>query len=201
MRVIIPFDATTPKSRLSPLLDSDERNAFARAMLTDVIDTVEAAGLSPTVLSTAPLDLDTPVTVDDRRLTPLINDVITQNVPVAVVMGDLAIATPRSIRRLVRADGDVVVAPGRGGGTNALVVRDGSFEVDYHGTSFRDHRENAAAIGADLTTIDSFRLATDVDEPRDLVEVLLHGTGEAAAWLRDAGVHIDVTGDRPTVER
>ncbi|MFB6134280.1 MAG: 2-phospho-L-lactate guanylyltransferase [Halanaeroarchaeum sp.] len=201
MRVVIPFDATTPKSRLSTILDGDERASFAREMLRDVIESVTAADLSPTVVSTEPVDVDVPVTVDDRRLTPLINDVIAEGVPVAVVMADLANVTPAAVRRLVRADGDVVIAPGRGGGTNALVVRDEDFSVDYHGVSFRDHRTNAAAIGADLTVIDSFRLATDVDERSDLVEVLLHGTGDAADWLRAAGVRIEVDGDRPSVER
>jgi len=44
-------------------------------------------------------------------------------------------------------------------------------------TSYLDHV--AAAKGADLTRteVDSYRLATDVDEPADLAEVLLHADG------------------------
>ncbi|MFB6125867.1 MAG: 2-phospho-L-lactate guanylyltransferase [Halolamina sp.] len=112
--------------------------------------------------------------------------------PVAVVVADLALATPASLRALFAADGEVVVAPGLGGGTSALVVRHPAFRVDYHGASCRDHRERAAAVGADLATVDSRQLATDVDEPADLAEVLLHGDGAAAAWLRAAGVSLAV---------
>jgi 2-phospho-L-lactate guanylyltransferase len=45
------------------------------------------------------------------------------------------------------------------------------------------------------------RLSTDVDEPTDLVEVLLHGEGEAAAWLRAAGFELDAGEGRVGVDR
>jgi len=89
----------------------------------------------------------------------------------------------------------VTLVPGRGGGTNALVVRDPSFRVDYHGASFRDHRRIAESIGATVATVDSFRLSTDVDEPADLVEVLLHAPdGAAGSWLADRGFEVTVQG-------
>jgi 2-phospho-L-lactate guanylyltransferase len=81
----------------------------------------------------------------------------------------------------------VVLAPGLGGGTNALVARDPAFEVDYHGASVRDHRRIARKAGLSTATVDSFRLAVDIDEPADLAEVLLHGDGAATAWLRNRG--------------
>jgi len=80
-----------------------------------------------------------------------------------------------------------MVAPGLGGGTNALVVRDPGFRVDYHGVSVRDHRQGARTSDTSLATVDSFRLAMDIDEPNDLVEVLLHADGAAADWLRAHG--------------
>ena len=40
-------------------------------------------------------------------------------------------------------------------------------------------------LDADLAVVDSMRLSTDVDEPADLVEVLLHGEGQAVTWLRE----------------
>jgi 2-phospho-L-lactate guanylyltransferase len=45
------------------------------------------------------------------------------------------------------------------------------------------------------------RLASDVDEPADLVEVLLHGEGEAAAWLREAGFELDAGEGRVGIDR
>ena len=201
MRVVIPFDATNPKSRLSPTLDCEERRDFSEAMLRDVIDIVRETGRSPEILSSAPVDVDATVSVDERPLTPLVNELIEDGTPIAVVMADLAIATPRALDRLFGADGDVVVAPGRAAGTNALVVRDPAFRVDYHGASFRDHLDRARAVGASVREVDSFRLATDVDAPADLLEVLVHGDGRASQWLRAAGFRIHTEGDEPRAVR
>lgn len=196
MRVLVPFDAVDPKTRLSAVLSPDERRAFARASLKDVLAALDAIGHDPEVLTTDSLDIDSPVIVDDRPLTPAINDrLATSDEPVAVVMADLAIVTAAALDRLFSADGDVVIAPGRNGGTNALVARHAGFRVDYHGASIRDHRAAARRVDADVTEIDSFRLAIDIDEPDDLVEVLLHGDGRAAAWLREHGFEL-ATDDR-----
>jgi len=204
MRVLVPFDAERPKTRLADLLDERERSALARAMLDDVLAAVRAAGGEPTVLSTAPLDVDAPVRVDDRALTPAVNDAIADAAPespVAVVMADLGLATGDALGDLFDAEGDVAIAPGRGGGTNALVVRHPEFRVDYHGLSYRDHRRIAEEIGADVAVVDSHRLSTDVDERGDLVELLLHGDGRATAWLRDAGFELAVESGRADVTR
>lgn len=198
MRAIVPFAAARPKTRLADVLDVEERRAFARVMLDDVL-----AGLpdraEPLVVATEPVNIDAPVEVDDRPLTEAVNDRL--DPPTAVVMADLALATPAALGRLFDAHGDVVVAPGRGGGTNALVVRVPEFRVDYHGASVRDHRRIARDVGATVTEVDSFRLATDVDEPVDLLEVLLHGPGDAPDWLRERGFAVGVEGARPTLDR
>jgi len=204
MHVVVPFGATEPKTRLAPVLTDDERREFARVMLADVLDALEAIGVEPTVLSTEPvaLDRDVAVTVDTRSLDPAIDELLATTADtVAVVMSDLALATPAALDRLFDTGGDVVLAPGRGGGTNAFVARHPEFRVDYHGASIRDHRGIAAEIGADVTEIDSYRLGTDVDAPADLPEVLLHGEGRASDWLADAGFELAVEDGRVTIER
>ncbi|WP_136717293.1 2-phospho-L-lactate guanylyltransferase [Halorientalis salina] len=206
MRVVVPFAAERPKTRLDGVLSADERDAFARAMLRDVLAALEAAGHDPELLATAPVEVDVPVTVDERPLTEAVNAVLSETVAaggegVAVVMADLALATPATLDRLFAAEGDVVLAPGRGGGTNALLVRHPDFRVDYHGASIRDHRRIAADAGAAVTDLDSMRLSTDVDEPADLVEVLLHGDGESYDWLVEASFELDVTDGRVGVVR
>lgn len=202
MRVIVPFAAETPKTRLAEVLEGEERAAFASAMLDDVIAAIRGAGREPEVLSTAPIDVDAAVTVDDRRLTPAVNATIeSSDGPLAVVMADLALATAGALRRLFETDGGVVIAPGRGAGTNALVVRAPDFRVDYHGTSFLDHRRGANAVGADVAIVDSYRLATDVDTRADLVEVLVHGDGRAREWLEDAGFELAVERGRVGLRR
>jgi 2-phospho-L-lactate guanylyltransferase len=213
MRVVVPFAVETPKTRLADTLDAAERAAFARAMCRDVLDAVRAAGGRPEVLASAPLDADdgldatVPVTVDERPLTAAVNGVLAEwaasgaDEPLAVVMADLALATPAALERLFAAEGEVVLVPGRGGGTNAFVTRHPDFRVDYHDASVRDHRRAAREVDASLAEVDSFRLSTDVDEPADLVEVLLHGDGAARDWLEDAGFTVATDGGRVGVTR
>lgn len=202
MRVLVPYDAERPKTRLDGVLDADERAAFAAAMLADVLAAVRDAGHDPTVLATARVDADAPVRVDERPLTPAVNAALEDTEgPRAVVMADLALATPRVVRRLCAATGDVVVAPGRGGGTNALVVRHPDFRVNYHGASYLDHLAAARAVGATVREIDSFRLGTDVDDADDLADLLIHGDGAARDWLRDAGFRLDRGDGRVAVRR
>ena len=220
MEVLVPFSTDRPKSRLSGVLDPDERAEFARTMLLDVLDAVAAAGGDPRVLATAPVDVDLacPVDVDERPLTPAVNAALDARLgdasggtdPVAVVMADLALATPAALRELFAAgrEADIALAPGRGGGTNAFVAGDPAFRVDYHGASYLDHRRIAAEEELSVAVVDSNRLATDVDEPADLAELLIHAEaddegvgGEAARWLRDAGFALDASSGRVGVER
>ena len=240
MDVLVPFAVDEPKSRLAPVLTPAERREFARAMLVDVLDAIETAGGSPHLLATAPFDpttdlpesTDLPVTVDNRSLTDAVNAALehrrqpaddsdtvddahkdsarAREAGVAVVMADLALATPDALTRLFtpahhtqsgESAAGVTIAPGRGGGTNALVVRRPSFRVDYHGASYLDHCRAAARLDTTVRTVDSYRLAVDIDEPADMAEVLIHGSGVATTWLRDAGFVLDTTDGRVTAIR
>lgn len=198
MRVVVPFATVEPKTRLSGLLSPGERREFSRAMLGDILEAVRDAGGESKVLATAPLEVEAPTTVDDRPLTEAVNAALDPET--AVVMADLPLATPEALEELFETPGDVALAPGRGGGTNALVSRHPDFRVDYHGGSFLKHRASAAEIGS-VKVVDSHRLATDIDEPGDLVELLIHGEGRAADWLRDAGFSLVRRESRLGVER
>jgi len=199
MDVVVPFAVERPKTRLADLLPVEERREFAHAMLTDVLSAVRGAGREPTVLATGQADVDAPVAVDDQPLTEAVNARLDGGT--AVVMADLPLATPAAVERLFAPDAGVVFAPGLGGGTNALVARHPEFRVDYHGASIRDHRRIAREVGTRAVSVDSFRLATDVDEPSDLAEVLLHGEGRARDWLVAAGFELAIEGGRAEVER
>jgi len=202
MRVLVPFDARDSKTRLSPVLDSEERQAFATAMLRDVLDQFDGSDHDPELLATADIECQVPVTVDDQPLTEAVNSVLEDaEEPIAIVMADLALLTPGGLERLFGPDEDVVIAPGIGGGTNALVIRHPEFRVDYHGVSVRDHREIADSCGASLATVDSFRLAVDIDDPQDFTEVLLHTDGRSASWLRTAGFDLSTADGRVTATR
>jgi 2-phospho-L-lactate guanylyltransferase len=204
MQVIVPFDTQNPKTRLSGVLDSRERKRFARSMLRDVLDAIKVAGHAPVVLTTAALDIDAKTRLDKRPLTPAVNAVLDDtavSAPIAVVMADLALVTPATLRKLFDADDDLVLARGVGGGTNALVSHHPNFRVDYHGASYRDHLTAADAVGASVTEIDSYRLGIDIDEPDDIVELLLHSDGHAAQWLQNVGIRIVDDRERVSVGR
>src|SRR5512134_3813017 len=114
---VIPFRPVNPKTRLSGLLSQSEREAFARAMLADVVAAVRGAGLDPLVLSTDPYDCPgVEVRVEPVGLTDALNTLLpTLEGPVLVIMADLPLATPDAVCRLAGADADVAIAPGRGG--------------------------------------------------------------------------------------
>ena len=206
MRCFVPFAVDTPKTRLSPVLSRAERYSFAMAMLSDVLDALTMAGHSPTILSTAPISEDrvtsrATVVVDDHKLTTAVNARLAEDCPTLVLMADLPLVRPADIHRLTDGGADVTIAPGRGGGTNALVVREPAFRVNYHGASYLDHRQAATELSATVQAVDSRRLATDVDEPSDLAEVLIHGDGVAHEWLVAAGFELDTTTGRVGVQR
>jgi 2-phospho-L-lactate guanylyltransferase len=49
---LIPFKPANPKSRLAGILSPEEREAFARAMLEDVIAAAKDANCSPVIIAT-----------------------------------------------------------------------------------------------------------------------------------------------------
>lgn len=92
--------------------------------------------------------------------------------------------------------------PGRGGGTNAIFVREpAKFHVDYYGMSFLKHIRIAQEAGLSCEVIDSFLLHTDIDEEDDLVELLTHGSGKSRKYLEDLGFVLSAENGRVGVKR
>ncbi len=195
MDVFVPFDARDPKSRLAPVLSETERLDFGIALLADVLEVLQSSPHTPRVLSTAPIEAPVPTFVDDRDLTRAVNEVLEVNdPPLAVVMADLGLVTEAAMQKLFAHEADVTLVPGVGGGTTAFLVREPGFRVDFHGCSYQDHRSIARDAELSVATVDSFRLSMDIDEPDDLVEVLVHGEGEAHRWLCDHGFELERAG-------
>ena len=155
MHVVVPFSTDRPKTRLADVLTPAERRDFSAAMLSDVLDALDSVprDLDVTVLATGPAEtVDARVEVDDRALTPAVNARL-DSTPTAVVMADLALATPDALADLLDSTADLAVAAGLGGGTNAFLSRDSAFRVDYHGASYRDHLEIARREGLDRKSV------------------------------------------------
>jgi 2-phospho-L-lactate guanylyltransferase len=201
---LIPFKLVNPKTRLSCVLSQVEREAFARAMLEDVIFAIKDANCSPVIVGTELFDSeDIQITVSDADLNQTLNALLPQaNGATLIIMADLPLANADAIRRVIATKNDIAVVPGRGGGTNVIFIREPQrFHVDYYGMSFLKHVKIAHEAGLSCEVIDSFRLHTDIDEKEDLVEVLIHGTGKSRAFLEELGFILSVEKGRVNVER
>ncbi len=201
---LIPFKPAGPKSRLSGILSPEEREAFARAMLEDVIAAAKDANCSPVIVATELYDSeDIQVTIADKDLSGALNEVLSQAVgSVLILMADLPLATGPAIQRVVTTKSNIAIVPGRGGGTNAIFVAEpAKFHVDYYGMSFSKHLRIAQEAGLSCEVIDSFLLHTDIDEEEDLVELLTHGTGKSRKYLEDLGFTLSAENGRVGVKR
>jgi 2-phospho-L-lactate guanylyltransferase len=201
---LIPFKLVNPKTRLSCVLSQVEREAFARAMLEDVIFAIKDANCSPVIVGTELFDSeDIQIAVSDADLNQTLNALLPQaNGATLIIMADLPLANADAIRRVIATKNDIAVVPGRGGGTNVIFIKEPQrFHVDYYGMSFLKHVKIAQEAGLSCDVIDSFRLHTDIDEKEDLVELLIHGTGKSRAFLEELGFILSVDKGRVNVER
>lgn len=201
---LIPYKPKNPKTRLASLLDEEERERFAAAMLEDVKAAVKDAMCSPVLICSELFDSeDVQVTITDTDLSGSINAILPNSVgPALIIMADLPLADTASVRRVISTQKDIAIVPGRGGGTNAIFMKEPPrFHVDYYGASFLKHLKIAEDAGLSVEVIDSFRLHTDIDEPEDLVELLLHGTGRSRAYLEELGFALSAEQGRVTVLR
>jgi len=211
MRAVIPFKKNNAKSRLSALLSENEREELAMAMLGDVAQALQSSKCFDVidVLSTSIIEIkEANLVLTDKGLNEALNEYLKKmsshsiNEPVLIIMADIPLVSVQNIRDITAASSDVVIAPGRMGGTNALFIRNPSrFHVDYYGASFLKHCEIASGNGLKFEVYDSFNLSTDIDEVSDLPEVLLHGKGHAARYLKKLGFILAENGGRVGVKR
>ncbi len=200
VRIVVPFKFNGAKSRLAPALKPEERRLLALAMTRDVLRTVSEFG-TVTVLSRPGLyaeDIEIAGDVfeileSDLDLNDALNELIEDEArrgwqkDVLIVMADLALLAKNDIVGILNCPGDVILSPGRGGGTNMILINSPVFRTCYRGLSFPKHLAFAREAGLEATVFESFRASSDIDQPEDLVELLLHGRGEARALLEQMG--------------
>ncbi len=199
MEVMIPFKPVNPKTRLSGILTKEEREELAFHLLLDVI---EACG-EATVISSA----------EDRRLEGLkhevdsrtLDEVVTSRIRksnLAVVMSDLPLLNEKVVGRFLDSEGDVVLAPGRKGGTNMLLSRSRSFYTSYHYGSLVKHVQICESLGLRWEVFDSFYASVDIDDESDLLELMLHGKGKRSYdYLEELGFYVDFSERDPVLRR
>ena len=210
INVIIPFKPSNPKSRLSSLMSHDERILLAEAMLRDVYEAVKEVEeiQKVTIITPEPFQrewLQDEVLVDSRSLDECVNAAIAarrEGEELAVIMSDLPLLNGKVIQRFLDTDGDIVAAPGRKGGTNMLLVRDSRFKVSYHFGSFFRHMKSARLSGLKFAIFDSFLASVDIDEPSDVLELMLHGSGKHShRFLSSLGFYVDFSAKDPVLRR
>lgn len=190
MRAVIPYKKAGAKSRLSPVLSLQEREEFVELMLNQVISSLKGAGiekvdiLSPSVYGLEEMT-EARVLLDEKDLNEALNRYLKEaEEPVLIVMADLPLLSTEHIKEISSTEKDVCIVPGKGGGTNALFIKNPSkYRVKYYGSSFLTHCSIATDSGQGFEIYDSFMAGTDIDEPEDLVELLIHGKGAAKDYI------------------
>jgi len=209
VRVIIPFKLQNPKTRLSNVLSIEERAQFVKNMLFDVLDVAVACSSELFILSTIDIDFidqeGVKVIVDPRSLNGAINSILDdkncQGIDTAIIMSDLPLLNVSVLERFLSTEGDVVIAPGKKGGTNMLLIRDSIFRTSYHYGSFFKHLEIARKIGIQIKVFDSFFASIDIDEEDDILELMLHGKGRSRSYLHKLGFKVDFCNKDPVLMR
>ena len=204
--IVVPFRLNGAKSRLSPALAVDERREMALAMLRDVLACIGELG-ELTVLTRPGWDMgengwrkqagqNIRVIPSDLELNDALNMVIEREIlkgwrrDLLIIMADLALLEKGDIEGILSCPGDVVLCPGRGGGTNMILIRSPRFRTCYQGLSYPRHKDLARKMGLRLSVYESFRAGCDIDRPEDLAEILLHGKGEARSLLEKWGFQL-----------
>lgn len=190
MKAVIPYKKSRAKSRLSPVLSQEEREDLVELMLNQVLVSVKEAGIETIdILSPSMHGLEnireSRVILDKRDLNGALNSYLEHSEePVLIVMADLPLLSPDHVKEIASTKKDICIVPGKGGGTNILFIRNpSSYRVRYYGSSFLTHCSIAVESGQSVEVYDSFLASTDIDEPEDLVELLIHGRGAAKDYI------------------
>ncbi|MGZ7107834.1 MAG: 2-phospho-L-lactate guanylyltransferase [Methanobacterium sp.] len=187
------------KTRLSPKLTIDERENLLKAMLKDVITTLSGSVERIVVVSS---DDDVLYYLENFNVKPLkeigntgLNGGLAQAMEycskycdnVLIVPSDVPLINKDHIKEL-REKGeefDVVIAPSKGGGTNALLCPAKGFKTRFGDYSFFKHIEESKMNDLTHFIFESFYLSLDVNTAEDLGEIMLHGSEtEARKYLK-----------------
>jgi 2-phospho-L-lactate guanylyltransferase len=189
LRIIVPHRGLADsKTRLSPVLDDEERERLAERLLRRVLAVVTE--VAPVVVITPAEELGALVEGAGERLEvqhglglnagldqarrAALADGVTELV---VLHGDLPLLETDDVRALIAAipqPEGVAIGPDRfGTGTNALALRPPEAIPFHFGVrSFPAHLEAAQEAGVEVSVVERPGLAFDLDTPGDLARWL-----------------------------
>lgn len=188
------------KTRLSPMLTPIERENLLKSMLKDVIKVLKKNVDDVLVVSSDKDVLDyvknlNVLSLKEEGETDL-NGALTQAIEycasycdkVLIVPSDIPLIQEEHVQDIIKMgeDVDMVIAPAKGGGTNALLSPVQSIRMKFGECSFFKHIEEARNHGFSYSIYDSFYLSLDVNNAEDLGEIMLHGKNtDTCAFLKD----------------
>ncbi len=198
---IIPVSCfARAKTRLSPTLLPSERENLLKAMLKDVssnlievVDRVVVISADWDVLHFA---YELGVEILEEKGNTDLNGALEQAIKWCKPKCDRTLIVPSDVPLVGKADlkglienskkHDMVIAPAKGGGTNALIFSPGMIKLHFGECSFFKHINEAKRRGLSVKVHDSFYLSLDVNTAEDLGEIILHGDGTyTKAYLRE----------------
>ena len=201
---IIPVSRfTNAKTRLSPTLTPLERENLLKSMLKDVINALKTQVIGVVVISS---DEDVLNYVKELKAIPIKEEGVTdlngalkqaikwcsyQSDQVLIVPSDVPLIKPEYVDEMLEIGetNDMVIAPVKGGGTNAMLCPVNGMKMQFGDCSFFEHIKIAKSMDWMVEVYDSFYMALDVNTAEDLGEIMLHGTGtETRKFLIEEGV-------------
>ncbi len=193
---IIPVkQLSEAKSSISPALKPEQRRELTLCMLEDVLSAIRHAApvkgtivVSPDkqVLDFARSKAATPLTEPGVGLNEALNLAIKHAMEldaksVLILPSDLPLLRPVDIEEIVgmaSGERDMVIAPSKRKGTNALLLRPPDLiGLRFGGESFQTHLGEARRAGIMPHVYRSERVETDIDEVSDLIKLKARGLG------------------------
>lgn len=180
------------KSGFANVFTSEQRREFVICMLKDVLNALRGV---PNVLVVSPdkkiLNLVAELGAAGLKEPGLeLNEALKLGVQqaidgdaseVLILPADLPLLKAADVERIVSmasSSRDVVIAPSKANGTNAILLRPPDvINLKFGGESFPRHLEEALRAGVRPHIYRSKTVATDIDEPTDLLSVETLGLG------------------------
>ncbi|MFA0832515.1 MAG: 2-phospho-L-lactate guanylyltransferase [Methanobacterium formicicum] len=203
---IIPVSRfSEAKTRLSPTLSPLERENLLKSMLMDVIGAISGSVDQVVVISS---DKDVLNFVADLDVTCLpekgktdLNGALTQAVEwcsnyasqVLIVPSDVPLIHQDQVQEMIELSDKwpMVIAPAKGGGTNALLCSTKDIKMKFGDWSFFEHLKEAENAGVSWYIYDSFYLSLDVNTAEDLGEIIIHGfKTQTRKFLKSIGLQV-----------
>lgn len=191
------------KTRLSPKLTPLERENLLKSMLKDVTNALKNCVLGVVVISSDEGVLNyvkelEVIPIKEEGVTDL-NGALQQAIDwcstradqVLIVPSDVPLIKKEYVEEMISMGetSDIVIAPAKGGGTNAMLCPVNGMEMLFGECSFFEHIKMAESMNWSVNIYDSFYMALDVNTAEDLGEIMLHGNGtETKKFLGDNGV-------------